>query len=336
MRAVVLVEPGQTEVQDVAVPDAEGVGNALVRVQTAGLCGTDSSIVAGKIPAELPRIMGHEAVGTLEIPGRQGSLAAGQRVLIDPAVSCDICDVCRRGYPNLCRNGGLLGRDFDGVFADYVSIDEKQLLAVPDSIGAAECGILQVLGTAVHAMRTTTVYPGDVAVVLGLGVAGQLLAQLLTKQGATVVGVARSAWKRDLAIELGIHAVAPPDELADVVAKLSNGKGADLVIEAVGTEATFGQAIELAGTAATVVLYGTASGGSGLGLPYYQLYLKELTIKNPRAATKADYERAIELVASGTVVGEPIVSASFGLSEANDAFTAVADSSTLKVLIDAS
>lgn len=335
MRAVVLVEPGRTEVQDVAIPDVEPTGDALVRIQTAGLCGTDSSIVAGKIPSEQPRIMGHEAVGTLEIPGRQASIAKGQRVLIDPGISCDLCDLCRRGLPNICRNGGLLGRDFDGVFADYLAIDEKQLLVVPDSIEPDEAGILQVLGTCVHAIANVNVRPGQVVVVLGLGVAGQLLAQLMTQRGAKVVGVARSAWKRDLAVDLGIHAAVPPDEVADVVANLTQGRGADFVIEAVGTEATFAQSIELAGAASTVVLYGTATGGSS-GLPYYQLYFKELTILNPRAATKADYQRAIELVADGTVKGAPIVSASFGLSDAQSAFDAVHESTTLKVLIDAS
>ncbi len=334
MRALVLVEPGRTEIQDVAIPDAESVGQALVRVQTAGLCGTDSSIVAGKIPAELPRIMGHEAVGTLEVPGRLGSIASGQRVLIDPAISCDICDLCRRGYPNICRNGGLLGRDFDGVFADYVAIDEKQLLVVPESIGAGEAGILQVLGTCVHAMSSVCVRPGDVAVVLGLGVGGQLIAQLLTQQGATVIGVTRSEWKRDLAVDLGIHAAVPPDEIADLVDTTTNGRGAELVVEAVGTEATFAQAIELAGAAGTVVLFGTATGGNQ-GLPYYQLYFKELTIKNPRAATKADYQRAIDLVAAGTINGAPIVSKSFALADANEALDAVRESTTLKVLIDA-
>jgi L-iditol 2-dehydrogenase len=335
MRALVLVEPGRTEVQEVAIPEAESVGNALIRVQTAGICGTDSSIVAGKIPSELPRIMGHEAVGVLEVPGRQGSIAPGQRVLIDPAVSCELCDLCRRGYPNICRNGGLLGRDFDGVFADYVAIDEKQLLLVPDSIGSDEAGILQVLGTCVHAMSTASVRPGDVAVVLGLGVGGQLIAQLLTKQGATVLGVTRSKWKRDLALDLGIHAAVPPDEIADLVATTTSGRGAELVVEAVGTEATFSQAIDLAGAAGTVVLFGTATGGNE-GLPYYQLYFKELTIRNPRAATKADYQRAIDLVAAGTVNGAPIVSKSFALSDANDALDAVRESTTLKVLIDAS
>ena len=106
------------------------------------------------------------------------------------------------------------------------------------------------------------------------------------------------------------------------------------MFEAVGTEATFAQAIELAGAAGTVVLYGTAT-SAHKGLPYYALYFKELTIRNPRAATKADYERAIDLVAAGDLDGAPLVSTRFDLEDADQALAAVAESSTLKVLMDA-
>ena len=123
MRSVQLIEAGVIEVRDIAVPDASGL--ALVRMQTVGVCGTDSSIIAGKIPVSLPRTMGHEGVGIVEQAGPLGAVAVGQRVLIDPGISCELCDLCRRGYPNLCRNGGLLGRDFDGVFADYAAVAER-------------------------------------------------------------------------------------------------------------------------------------------------------------------------------------------------------------------
>jgi 2-desacetyl-2-hydroxyethyl bacteriochlorophyllide A dehydrogenase len=334
MRGVVLVEPGRTEVREVARPDAERNGCALIRMEIVGLCGTDSSIVAGKIPVSTPLVLGHEGVGVVEQAGPLGSVAAGHRVLIDPGIACEICDLCRRGLPNLCRNGGLLGRDFDGVFAEYVAIAERQLLVVPDSVGPDACGLLQVLGTCVHAMSKAPVFPGDTAVVLGLGVAGQLIAQLLSSGGARVVGVTRSGWKRDLAISLGAAAAVAPDDAAVTVADATNGRGPELVVEAVGSETTFAQAIELAGAGGTIVLYGTATGGSA-GLPYYQLYFKELTIRNPRAATKADYQRAIDLVADGTIEVAPLVSRRFDLGEAPDALAAVNDASTLKVLMDA-
>src|SRR5215213_9786348 len=97
MQGVQLIERGVIEVRDVPMPDAGGM--AMIRMQTVGVCGTDSSIVAGKIPVVLPRIMGHEGVGVVEREGPLGAVAVGQRVLIDPGVSCELCDLCRRGYP---------------------------------------------------------------------------------------------------------------------------------------------------------------------------------------------------------------------------------------------
>jgi 2-desacetyl-2-hydroxyethyl bacteriochlorophyllide A dehydrogenase len=313
MRAVTLLEPGQAMVLD--APRPEPSGKVLVRIQTVGLCGTDTSIVAGKIPAPYPVILGHEAVGVVEVADTDGLVSPGRRVLIDPGIACEACDLCRRGYPNLCRNGGLLGRDFDGVFADYAAVAGHQLLDVPDHVSDDAAGLLQVLGTCVHTVAKAPVFPGDVAVVIGLGVGGQLISQLLALQGATVIGVTRSKWKRDLAVEHGAALAVDPGDAAAAVADLTAGRGAEVVVEAVGVESTFAQAIELAGAAGSVVLFGTATSG-GSGLPYYQLYFKELTIHNPRAATKADYQRSIDLVTSGAIHAAPLVTNRFPLDDA--------------------
>ena len=331
MRAAQLTSPGVVEVVDLSPPESEG--SAVIRMETLGLCGTDLSIVAGKVPVEMPRVMGHEGIGTIEVAGSSGAFAAGQRVLINPGLFCERCELCRRGYPNLCPNGGLLGRELDGLFADYAAMDERQLLAVPDHVTGDAAGVIQVLGTCVHAVSKAPVSPGDTAVVLGLGVSGQLIAQILAAQGAQVVGVTRSEWKRELALQLGATAAAAPDQAAAVVAELTNGRGSDVVFEAVGTVQTFSQAIELAGSAATVVFFGTTT-GIGDGLPYYQLYYKELTLRNPRGATMADYEQAIALVADGVINGVPLISSRFSLEDVDEALAATQDSSTLKVLME--
>ena len=331
MRAAQLIEPGVVEVLDVPTPESGDA--AVIRMETLGLCGTDLSIVAGKIPVEMPRVMGHEGIGTIEVAGPTADFEAGQRVLINPGLFCEHCDLCRRGYPNLCPNGGLLGRELDGLFSDYAAIPERQLLAVPDEVSSEASGVIQVLGTCVHAVSKAPVSPDDTAVVLGLGVSGQLIAQLLAAKGAQVIGVTRSEWKRELALQLGATAAAAPERAAQVVAELTGGRGSDVVFEAVGTVQTFSQAIELAGSAATVVFFGTTT-GIGDGLPYYQLYYKELTLRNPRGATMADYEQAIALVASGVINGVPLISSRFGLDEVDHALAATQDPSTLKVLMD--
>jgi 2-desacetyl-2-hydroxyethyl bacteriochlorophyllide A dehydrogenase len=330
MLSVRLIERGSVEVGEVDPPD--GTGLAVVRMHTLGVCGTDASIVAGKIPVDMPRVLGHEGIGVVEQPGPLGLVAAGTRVLIDPAISCEVCDLCHRGYPNLCRRGGLLGRDVDGLFAEYSAVPERQLLVVPDNVSSDDAGAIQVLGTCIHAVRTAPVHPGDTAVVIGLGVAGQLIVQLLVASGARVIGVTRSPEKRDLAVRNGARLAVAPADAVDAVMEATSGRGAEVVIEAVGTQATFSQAIELAGAAGTVVFFGTATGSSG-GLPYYQLYIKELTIRNPRAATKDDYQRAIDLVADGTISAAQLVTNRFSLAHADRALEAARESSSLKVLI---
>jgi len=330
MRAVRVVAPGKLEVADVAEPVPGG--DALVRVHRVGICGTDVKILAGAIPADYPLVMGHEMVGEVVQAGSLGLFSAGQRVMVDPATACGHCDLCREGRPNVCINGGLMGRDIDGVFSEYISAPETRLLAVPEVISDEASGVLQVLGTCVHAQRAVAVFPGDVVAVIGLGVSGQLFVQMLRARGAIVIGITRSEWKRQLAAAHGAVATAPPEDAAAVVAELTQGRGADIVVESAGYEATLAQSIELARTGGEVLVFGTLTGGDR-GLPYYQLYHKELTIYNPRAALTRDYQRGIELTAAGVLDLEPIVTHNLTLSDAAEAFTLVKDPSSLKVLM---
>ncbi|HKX75064.1 MAG TPA: alcohol dehydrogenase catalytic domain-containing protein [Acidimicrobiia bacterium] len=333
MRALVLDRPGQAEVRQVPSPDREGW--AVIRVDRVGVCGTDGSIFKGKIPVTYPRVMGHEMAGVVERAGRLGLVEVGTRVVVDPTVTCGYCDMCRDDRANLCRNGGLLGRDLDGVFSELVAVPETLLHPLPDNISTEDAPLLQVLGTCVHGQAATKVLPGDTAVVVGLGVTGLLHLQLLRARGLTqVVGVTRSEGKRELARRLGALEAVHPDEAAAVVDEVSGGRGARLVVESAGYEATFSQAIRLAGAGGTVVFFGTATGG-GEGLPYYDLYHKELTLLNPRAALPRDYARAVQLAASGAVQLSPLITHRLPLDKAPTALPQlVADPAALKVIFE--
>jgi 2-desacetyl-2-hydroxyethyl bacteriochlorophyllide A dehydrogenase len=330
VKAVRVIGPGRVEVTD--VPKPEDGDDVLVRVHQVGICGTDVKILAGKIPVEYPRIAGHEMIGEVVSAPSGSPYPEGTRVLIDPGVACGWCHLCQAGRPHLCVNGGLLGRDVDGVFTEYARVPVERLIPVPPDISDKAAGVLQVLGTTIHAVKTTNPFPGQVAAVIGLGVGGQLITQLLRLRGMEVIGITRSGWKRDLAMQLGATAVAAPDEAESVLDELTEGRGPDLAVEAVGTEATLSQAITMASTGGQVLVFGTITGGSE-GLPYYQLYHKELTLLNPRAATVKDYADGVRLTASGALRLDPIVSHQLGLDEAEKAFDLVNDSSSLKVLM---
>jgi threonine dehydrogenase-like Zn-dependent dehydrogenase len=346
MLAAVLERPGTVAVRDLPAPRAEP-GRALVRVAQAGICGTDVKIAAGEIPVAASRVLGHEMTGWVEVAGPRGIPPAGTAVMVNPATFCGICDLCRRDLPHLCRHGGLLGRDADGCFAELLAVDEALLHPIPDSVQPDAAALLQVLSTCVHAqsvLRPASEGPAsedpasegpaseDSAVVIGLGVTGLLHTQLLRARGlGTIVGVTRSAWKRDLARRFGATATAAPDEAADVVDEATGGRGARVAIDCAGTPATLAQAIRLAGAGGTVIAFGATARAADV--TPYEWYLKELTIHSPRAARPRDCDSAIRLCAQHRLDLGPLVTARYPLTELPVALAAGRDPAQLKVVI---
>ncbi|WP_245951261.1 zinc-dependent alcohol dehydrogenase [Phytoactinopolyspora halophila] len=314
------------------VPEPASDGRAVVAPATMGLCGTDVKILAGSIPVDTPRILGHEIVGRVVRPGPARRVDEGQRVLIDPGIACGHCRLCRADRPHLCPHGALMGRDVDGGFGERVAVDEFQLHPIPDELSTGDASLLQVLGTCVHAQtRVADVFPGQTAAVVGLGVSGLLHLQLLRERGVDrIVAVTRSAWKRELAERWGAIATASPGDAGDVLDEVTGGAGADLVVETAGSASTLARSIELAAMGATVLAFGTAPSGPA-ELPLYQLYYKELDVVNARAARPRDYTRAIQLATSGRLHLRDLWSADFPLDDAAAAVAAARDSSTLKV-----
>jgi L-iditol 2-dehydrogenase len=333
MLAALLERPGMVTVRDVPPPRADA-GLAVVRVAQAGICGTDVKIAAGDIPVPAGRVLGHEMTGWVEAPGRRGVPPAGTAVMVNPATFCGRCDLCRRDLPNLCRGGGLLGRDADGCFAEFVAVDEALLHPIPDSVAPEAAALLQVLSTCVHAQSGLRGSALSSAVVIGLGVTGLLHLQLLRARGIrTIIGVTGSAWKHDLATRSGASAVAAPGEAADAVADATGGRGADIAIECAGTPATLAEAIRLAGAGGTVVAFGITAHAAGLAP--YEWYVKELTIHAPRAARPRDCDGAIMLCAQRRLDPAPLVTGRFPLARLPDALAASRDPAHLKVIVDA-
>jgi threonine dehydrogenase-like Zn-dependent dehydrogenase len=330
VKAAVLEGPGRLAVQE--RPGPLPAGDALVRVLAVGLCGTDLKIVRGELPARLPVILGHEVVGRVEIPAPGSAIPAGCRVLVDPAVSCGVCEVCRRDLPHLCPNGGLMGRDFDGGLAELVAVPGQRLHPIPDGVSPADAMLLQVLSTCVHAQSQLHHRVGQSAVVVGLGAAGLLHVMLLAAAGlAPIIGISRSAAKRQLAVELGATSAAAPAEAPHLVSSLTGGRGADIAIECAGTAGTLRQAMHAAGAGGTVLIFGTAA--SADDLPVYDWYFKELTLLNSRAARPRDLSAAIRAVCDGRLRPGRLITARYPLLDAAAALNAAAQPEHIKVVI---
>jgi 2-desacetyl-2-hydroxyethyl bacteriochlorophyllide A dehydrogenase len=311
VKAVVLRNPGDLVVTDVPTPHP-GPDEVLVRVTNSGICGTDLKIFTGGMPASYPVIMGHEISGDI----------SGTRVVVDPVLSCGTCAECEAGRTNLCDARGIIGREVNGGFAEYVIAPRSHVYPLPASIDSETAPLIQVLTTCLHAQRRAGISAGQSVAILGLGVSGQLHAQLAKARGAAlVIGMTRSAWKRSLAERLGVDATtAGGDAGVRAVRSFTNGRGADVVIESTGHVQSLAHAIAMVRPGGTIVLFGIYTAGEGT-LPFYQLYYKEPTIVAARAATRKDFPESIDLVASGRIKLSELVTKVLPLSQLRDALS---------------
>jgi 2-desacetyl-2-hydroxyethyl bacteriochlorophyllide A dehydrogenase len=308
MKAMVLGAPSAVSLENVERPNTDA-GDSVIRVTHSGVCGTDLKIFTGGIPARYPLIMGHEMIGeVVEAAGSDGP-PAGSRVIVDPVLFCGNCFHCEIGQTQLCPNGGLIGRDSDGGFAEYVAVTPGNVYAMPDEIGDREAPLIQVLTTVMHAQQMASISPGDSVVILGLGVGGLLHVQLAKARGAkSIIGIARSAWKREVADNIGADLTLAPDaQTKDWVLEATNGLGADVVIESAGKLSVLAQAMDLVRLGGRVLGYGIHTDSEG-ALPFYDMYFKEIQFINARAATQKDFGACLEMVGSGAIDLAPLIS----------------------------
>jgi len=336
MKAMVLEAPGRLALDEVALPAASDK-QVLVRITHSGLCGTDLKIYNGSIPVRYPRIMGHEAAGEVIGGDLPAGLARGDRVIIDPVLFCGTCFHCRKAQFSLCPNGGLIGRDTDGGFAEYAVVPASHAFRLPASMDTRTAPLLQVATTCLHGQRGTPLFAGESVAVIGLGVSGQLHVQIAKARGAgTVIGISRSEFKNEMARALGADMTVRAGEgAAAKVLEATEGRGADVVIESTGMISAVADAIRMARFGGQILLFGIISAREG-SLPFYDLYFKELTLRNGRAAKAEDFPDMIGLVERGAVRLEPLITHRMALGELESAIGMVADGAErrLKIILD--
>jgi len=326
MKAMVLKAPGDLALEEVAGPKS-APGQVLIRVTHSGICGTDYKIFSGAIPVRYPRIMGHEMIGEV-VENSGGDLRSGERVIVDPELYCGACFHCRIGQTHLCPKGQLLGRDANGGFAEFLTAPASHVFRLPDSIDNRVAPLIQVLTTCLHAQRLAPIFPGESVAVLGLGVTGQLHAQIAKARGASpLIGITRSADKRELAQKLGADLTMPGGpEAIRKVREATGGRGADLVIDTTGMLPVVADAIQMVRFGGRLLLFGIITATEG-ALPFYQLYFKEIQVINSRVAKSEDYPACIELVQRGLVKLEPLISDVMPLGELKQAIALLSSDS---------
>jgi alcohol dehydrogenase, propanol-preferring len=306
MRAARIFEDLSLRVDEVEVP-APGPGQVLVRIQAAGVCGTDLHILDGMIkPDPYPMTIGHEAAGVVEASGGT-ALSPGDRVAVYNKIFCGSCEQCLGGRHNICdTEPGQLGFNTDGGDAEYVVLPERNLVPVPEAVDIATAAVLTCAGmTAVHATRLSGLRLGQTAVVGGIGGVGILMVQAARAAGARVIAVADSAEKRDLALSHGAAdgvVIGPAQEYAQLpaaVRETTAGRGADVYFELVGTTESMAAGIRCLAKGGTFVSTGYTD--QPLSIHPIEFILSETSLVSTVAATRKDLEDALRMAAGGAM-----------------------------------
>jgi NAD+-dependent secondary alcohol dehydrogenase Adh1 len=299
-------------------PSARSV---VVKVGAAGVCGTDLHAIDGEMePAGLlpPIVLGHENAGWVHAVGDDVTAAkVGDAVLVHPAYSCGLCVSCRRGNDVFCERHEFTGLTRDGGFADYVLVDERSLLPLPTGVEPVDVAPHADAGiTAYHAVNRLAhrLTPGTTAAVIGVGGVGHIALQLVRALGnATVVAIDTDERRRRLARELGADEVLGEQaDVADAVREWTNGAGADVVLDFVGTDDTHAAGLSML---ARRGLFSVVGFGGLVAYPSVALVSGEAAVTGNLVGNWIDLWELLQLHARGAVT---LRSETFPLEEVND------------------
>ena len=288
MKALVYTGTMQSEIRDVAEPEP-GSGQAVVDLAFCGLCGSDMHAWHGHDERRVPPlVLGHEAVGTVAT----GAMA-GQRVAVNPLMTCGGCPACRRGDEHLCPERSLVGLRVPGGFAERLAVDSGNLYPIGDGLGFETAVLAEPLACAVHAVRLGPLErTGAEVVVLGGGAIGLLAAYFYRHLGFRSVSIAEANPRRRAAVgKLGLGEVYDPMETAP--------EGVDIVFDAVGSGATRKAASEMVRPGGTIVHIGLQDNAEGLDTR--RITLQEVAFTGSYAYRNSDFEESLALLDGGAV-----------------------------------
>ncbi len=321
MKALLLSQYKHLEIADVPIP-TPAAHEVLVQVAACGICGSDVHGYDGSSGRRIPPIvMGHEAAGTVSAVGEGVTrYAPGDRVTFDSTVYCGKCDFCLRGEVNLCDDRQVVGVSCDdyrraGAFAEYVAVPEHILYKLPDALSFAEAAMLEAVSVALHAVRVTELKGGETALVIGAGMIGLLVMQAARAAGCSSVVVSDiDATRLELAAKLGASQTLQLSgaELAQQILSLTEGRGVDVVFEAVGRGETVSAAIDCVRKGGTVTLVGNIA--QQVQLPLQKVVTRQIRLQGS-CSSAGEYPEAMELVSTGKIQVAPLISAIAPLSD---------------------
>lgn len=340
MKAAILRAPNEMTLAEAPDPLPE-TGDLVLRVKAATICGTDIRILRGRKTAGVryPSIIGHEFAG--EVAEGSAEFPAGSRVGVCPAIPCGRCAACLRGRENLCPNAQAIGYQIDGAFAEYIRIPARavelgNVHVLPDGLSFAEAALVEPLACVLNGQNQVELSQGDSVAVLGAGPIGTLHVKLARLRGAARVIVSEpNAGRRAAALAAGADVAIDPmaEDLRARVREETQGRGADVVICAIGIPALAQQAIGLAGYGGRVSLFAGFSKGEQAQLDVNAIHYEELRVTGAFGLSRLDYETALRVVADRRIDMRDMITHRYALGQLDEAFAQAEGGGAMKVAI---
>ena len=310
-------------------------GEALLRVRRVGICGTDLHIYQGHLDHRVPKggIIGHETFAEVaEAPAGSG-FATGDRVVVEPVLSCGACRACRMGASYLCYGLKVLGVDVPGGMQEYWAVPAERLLKVPDSLVDDHAALLEPLAIATHDVTRAQVKAGDAVVVFGGGPIGCLIALVCRHRGARVLVSEVNPFRLEMLKKFGLATIGPGEDVIRTVNQWTGGDGADVAFEVSGNAAAvrlMTDAVRVWGTVSIVAIH-----AEPMPVHLYPMFARELVMHGSRLYARADWVEAIRLASTGAVPVGPLVSRRIPLEDLQKGMEeALAGGPVMKVVVD--
>jgi L-iditol 2-dehydrogenase len=339
MRAQVFHGPGDLRLEELPAP-APAAGEVVLRVEAALTCGTDVKTLRRGHPVMIPRVptpFGHELAGVVAAVGRGvRGLREGQRAVAANSAPCRACRFCAAGRENLCLDLVFV----NGAYAESILLPSRlvreNLVALPGALAASRAAFAEPLACALHGIERGRVAAGMTVAVFGPGPLGCLLALVARSRGARVLLVGRPGWRLDRAQTLGIARCLKTSERADVagvIRDLTDGRGADITVDATGRPGVWEQAVAAVDRGGTVVLFGGCAPGSAMALDTRRAHYEELCLVGAFHHRPDLVRQAVDLLGREAVVPDGLVTHAAGLDAVPEALALMASGRALKVLI---
>jgi len=307
MTAAVLYGKRDVRIEQIPIPRVEP-GEVLVRIKAALTCGTDLKVYRQGFHARMivpPSVFGHELAGIVEEVGDGvDSFTPGMRVVSANSGPCNECFFCERHLSNLCENLQFI----NGAYAEYIKIPEsivrQNLLILPDSVAFHEAALVEPLACVLRAVEETGIEEGDTVGVIGIGPIGLMFVQVLKALGARVIAMGNRSSQLTMASVMGAEHVvdATRSNVVEQVRKLTNGRrGADVIIEAVGSKETWQKAMGMVRRGGTINLFGGCPSGTHIPLDSTLIHYSEITIKANFHHTPRHIREALDAIHRGTI-----------------------------------